>query len=67
MSVSARNWEMLPNEGYIAMTMVQNGSTITVGEGAAQQSIVLPNDVRGVIIMLTYLSNSYMRMDYVTY
>ncbi len=67
MSVSARNWEMLPNEGYIAMTTVQNGSTITIGEGAAQQSIALPNDVRGVIIMLTYLSNSYMRMDYVTY
>ncbi len=67
MSVSARNWEMLPKEGYIAMTLVKNGSTITVGEGAAKQSIVLPNDVRGVIIMLTYLSKSYMRVDYVTY
>ncbi|MDL2284487.1 hypothetical protein LJC19_05025 [Oxalobacter sp. OttesenSCG-928-P03] len=67
MSASARNWETLPNEGYIAMAMVPNGSTITVGEGVNKRSLPLPNDIRGVIIMMTYFSNSHMRMDYVTY
>jgi len=67
MSDSARNWETLPNEGYIAMAMVPNGSTITVGEGGGRQSIPLPNHIRGVIIMMTSFSNSQMRMDYVTY
>jgi hypothetical protein len=67
MSASARNWETLPNEGYIAMATVPNGSTITVGEGANQWSLPLPNDIRGVIIMMTCFSNSHMKMDYVTY
>ncbi|WAW10337.1 hypothetical protein NB640_01335 [Oxalobacter vibrioformis] len=67
MSDSARNWETLPNEGYIAMATVPNGSTITVGEGKNQQNLPLPNDIRGVIIMMTYFSNSHMKMDYVTY
>lgn len=67
MSASARNWETLPNEGYIAMAMVPNGTTITIGEGKNQQSVPLPNHIRGVIIMMTYFSNSHMKMDYVTY
>jgi len=67
MSDAARNWETLPNEGYIAMAMVPNGSTITIGEGKNQQGLPLPNDIRGVIIMMTYFSNSHMKMDYVTY
>ncbi len=67
MSGSVRNWETLPNEGYIAMAQVPSGSTITLGEGANQQSLPLPNHIRGVIIMMTYFSNSRMKMDYVTY
>lgn len=67
MSVSVRNWETLPNEGYIGMTTVPGGSTITVGEGGNQKSLSLPSDIRGVIIMMTYFSNTNMKIDYVTY
>lgn len=67
MSVSVRNWETLPNEGYIAMATVPNGSTITLGQGSTMQSLTLPNNVRGVIIVLTRFSNAHLKMDYVTY
>ncbi|MCM1129779.1 MAG: hypothetical protein NC211_07610 [Alistipes senegalensis] len=67
MSDAARNWEMLPNEGYIAMGQVPAGSTIVAGAGKERQSLTLPKDIRGVIIMLTCFTGSRMRMDYVTY
>ena len=67
MSDAARNWEMLPNEGYIAMGQVPAGSTVVAGAGRERQSLTLPKDIRGVIIMLTCFTGSRMRMDYVTY
>ncbi|MCM1512864.1 MAG: hypothetical protein NC112_07125 [Oxalobacter formigenes] len=67
MSDAVRNWEMLPNEGYIAMGQVPAGSTIVAGAGRERQSLTLPKDIRGVIIMLTCFTGSRMRMDYVTY
>jgi hypothetical protein len=66
MSSSVRNWETLPNAGYLAMTIVPNGSAITISGGPNQESLILPRDIRGVIIMLNY-SNSNMSMNYVTY
>lgn len=67
MSDAARNWEMLPNNGYIAMGQVPAGSTVVAGMGRERQSLTLPKDIRGVIIMLTCFTGSRMRMDYVTY
>lgn len=67
MSDAARNWEMLPNNGYIAMGQVPAGSTVIAGMGKRRQSLTLPKNIRGVIIMLTCFAGSRMRMDYVTY
>ena len=64
---SARNWETLPQTGYLAMTAVPYGSTATIIAGNNTFSIDLPPDVRGVIIMATELSNSNLKVDYVTY
>lgn len=67
MSDAARNWEMLPNNGYIATGLAPAGSTVIAGVGRERQSLTLPKDIRGVIIMLTCFTGSRMRMDYVTY
>ena len=66
MSKAVRNWEMLPNNGYIAMGQVPAGSTVVTSMGSEQQSLTLPKGIRGVII-LTCFVGSRMRVDYVTY
>ena len=67
MSESVRNWETLPNTGYIAVTNVPRGSTVTVNVGGDKASVDLPLDARGVIIMATELSNSNLKVNHVTY
>lgn len=64
---SVRNWETLPKEGFLAMTTVPNGSSIVLGEGKYRQSVDLPKECQGAIIMVTSLSKSNMKVDYVTY
>ncbi|SBV90783.1 conserved exported hypothetical protein [uncultured delta proteobacterium] len=67
MSESIRNWETLPNTGYLAVTDVPRGSTVTVSVGGDKVSMDLPPEVRGVIVMATELSNSNVKVHYVTY
>ena len=67
MSGSVRNWETLPNTGYIAMTNIPRGSVITIGSGAHKQRIHLPGEARGVIVMVTELSNSNLKVNHATY
>ncbi len=66
-SASVRNWETLPNSGYIALTRVARGSSVTVGAGGGERTVSLPQEARGVIIMATQLSNANLRVDYVAY
>lgn len=66
-SESVRNWETLPNTGYLGMAVVPRGSTVTVCAGGAKTSIDLPLDARGVIIMATGFSNTTGKVNYVTY
>lgn len=66
-SGSVRNWETLPNTGYMAMDNVPRGSVITVSVGGDRASVHLPLDARGVIIVATELSNSNVKVHYVTY
>ena len=67
MAESFRSWETLPNTGYLAMTAVPRGSTITVSVGGDRVSVHLPHDARGVIILATELSNSNLKVSNVTY
>ena len=66
-SESIRNWETLPNTGYLGMGTVPRGSTVTVSVGGDKTAIDLPPDARGVIIMATELSNSKIKVNHVTY
>jgi len=67
MSESVRNWETLPDMGYLAMGMIARGGTVTLGVGGDRTAVTLPHDARGVIIMATELSNSNLKVHYVTY
>ncbi|GHV50176.1 hypothetical protein FACS1894168_0950 [Deltaproteobacteria bacterium] len=67
MSGSVRNWETLPNAGFLAMTHVPRGGSVTIGAHGAEKEISLPPDARGVIIMATEIAHSTMRIYYVAY
>lgn len=67
MAESFRNWETLPNTGYLAVTAVPRGSTVTVSAGGNRASVDLPRHARGVIILTTELSNSNLKVNHVTY
>ncbi|MCC8194447.1 MAG: hypothetical protein LIP28_07370 [Deltaproteobacteria bacterium] len=67
MAESVRNWETLPNTGYLALADVPRGGTVTISVGGDKTSVDLPPDVRGVIIMATELSNSNLKVHHVTY
>ena len=67
MSGSVRNWETLPNTGYLAMETVPRGSIITIGSGSSKRLISLPPEARGSIIMITQLSENTLKVHYATY
>jgi hypothetical protein len=66
MADSVRNWETLPNTGYIAMTNVPRGTAVTISAGNDSHIIDLPPDTRGVIIA-NELSNNTIKVSHVTY
>lgn len=66
-SSSVRNWEMLPNKGFLSMARVPVGSTVTVAAAGLEQKLTLPQESRGVIINVSMIANYRMRMDYVLY
>lgn len=67
MAGSVRNWETLPNTGYIAMTSVPRGTSVTISAGNDSHLIDLPHDARGVIILANELSNNNVKVSHVTY
>lgn len=67
MSESVRNWETLPRVGHIAMTRVPRGGVVVAGAGEKRLSIGLPPEARGIIIVVTELSNAKVKVDYVAY
>ena len=67
LSDSVRNWETLPNAGYLAMTEVPRGSTLAIGTGSRETSMDLPQNARGVIVMVTELFHSNIKVSYATY
>lgn len=62
-----RNWEMMPNSGYIAKFEAIKNSTVTVKLNNIQESFVLPSDKKGTIILINYLTPDNIRIDHVSY
>ncbi|MDP3120164.1 MAG: hypothetical protein Q8N01_07105 [Sulfuricurvum sp.] len=62
-----RNWEMMPNSGYIAKFEAIKNSTVNIKLNNTQESFVLPSDKKGTIVLITYLTPDNIRIDHVTY
>jgi hypothetical protein len=62
-----RNWEMMPNSGYISKFEAIQNSTITIKLNNTQESLVLPSDKKGTIVLISYLTSDNIRIDHVSY
>ena len=62
-----RNWEMLPNSGYLAQLEAKQGEIVTIMLNNHQESIMLPPNKKGVIILVSYLTQDNIRIDHVAY
>ncbi len=64
---NVRNWETLPARGYMTLGTVPAGGELAIAFGAISKTIPLPAEGKGVIVLVSHLSNSFMRVDYVSY
>lgn len=62
-----RNWELLPNSGYIAKFEAKKGDTLDIMLNQNKETIVLPTDKKGAVILVDYLTSDNVRIHYVTY
>lgn len=62
-----RNWELLPNSGYISKFTLPKGDRIDIVLNRHKESIQLPNDKMGSVILIDYLSPENIRIHHVDY
>ncbi|MDQ1297889.1 MAG: uncharacterized protein QG558_427 [Campylobacterota bacterium] len=62
-----RNWEVMPNSGYISKFEAIKSSTVTVKLDNNRESFVLPSDKKGILVLITYLTPDNIRIDHVSY
>jgi len=62
-----RNWELLPNSGYIAKFEAKKGETLDIMLNNTKETIILPNDKKGAVIVVDYLTPNNIRIHHVTY
>lgn len=62
-----RNWELLPNSGYISKFEALQGETFTITMNDRQESFTLPKDKKGVLVLVSYITNDNIRIDHVAY
>lgn len=62
-----RNWELLPNSGYLSKFEALEGETFTITMNDRQESFTLPKDKKGVLVLVSYITNDNIRIDHVAY
>lgn len=62
-----RNWELLPNSGYLSKFEALQGETVTIAMNDRQESFTLPRDKKGVLVLVSYITNDNIRIDHVEY
>lgn len=62
-----RNWELLPNSGYIAKFEAKKGETLDIMLNQTKETILLPTDKKGAVILVNYLTPTTIRIHHVTY
>ncbi len=68
MEKSYRNWEMLPNSGFLARFSAKKGENVYIRVGGEQRSVTIPQNTKnGSLILVSYLSNNNIGVDHVEY
>ena len=62
-----RNWELLPNSGYITQFETKKGETLDIMLNQTKETIILPTDKKGAVILVDYLTPDNIRIHHVTY
>lgn len=62
-----RNWETLPNSGYLMNFEAKKGETISIILNDRQESFTLPKTGKEVFILVSYLTHDNIRIDYADY
>ncbi len=68
MEKSYRNWEMLPNSGFLSKVSVKRGERVLIKIGEREESIFIPENTKnGSLILVSYLTNNNIGIDNVQY
>lgn len=68
MEKSYRNWEMLPNSGFLARFSAKRGENVYIKIGSEQRSVAIAQNTKnGLLILVSYLSNNNIGVDHVEY
>lgn len=68
MEGSYRNWEMLPNSGFLSKISVKRGERIFIRLGGREESVVIPENTKnGSLILVSFLTNNNIGIDNVQY
>lgn len=62
-----RNWELLPNSGYIVKFEAKKGENLDIMLNKTKETITLPTDKKGAVIVVDYLTPNNIRIHHVTY
>ena len=62
-----RNWEVLPNSGYLSKFKAKKGETFTMIMNDRQESFTLPTDKKGILVLVSYITPDNVRIDNVSY
>jgi hypothetical protein len=68
MEKSYRNWEMLPNSGFISKVSAKRGEIVSIRIGGREELVVIPENTKnGSLILVSFLTNNNIGIDNVQY
>lgn len=68
MEKSYRNWELLPNSGYLIKLPAKRGDNVSISLGGRAATVIIPENTKnGSLILVSYLSYNNMEVDHVEY
>lgn len=68
METSYRNWELLPNSGYLIKIPAKRGDQVSINVGGRSVAVTIPEETKhGSLIFVSYLSYNNMEVDHVEY
>lgn len=68
MEKSYRNWEMLPNSGFISKVSAKRGEIVSIRIGGREELVAIPENTKnGSLILVSFLTNNNIGIDNVQY